>query len=87
MADAEPARSEEDAVRVPSADETADSVQRAQRALVEIRTRTAAEERKAAEQRAEQLTRWHTQDQTADHERAAERDASAVGMGIGGPDD
>ncbi|MQA12836.1 MAG: relaxase domain-containing protein [Pseudonocardiaceae bacterium] len=83
----EPARGNEDAVHVPSADETADSVQRAQRALAEIRTRTAAEEREAAEHRAEQLARWHAQDQTAEHqhERTAERDSLAVG--IGGPDD
>lgn len=71
-------------MRVPSADETADSVQRAQRALAEIRTRTAAEEREAAEHRAEQLARWHAQDQ-ATQERTAERDSLAVG--IGGPDE
>jgi hypothetical protein len=65
IAAAEPARIEDDAVRVPSADETADNLARAQRALAETRQRQAAEQRHAAEQaRAQQLARWHTDDQT-----------------------
>jgi conjugative relaxase-like TrwC/TraI family protein len=84
-AEAEPAPVSEDDVRVPSADETADSVQRAQRALAEIGARHALEEREAADhQRAEQLVRWHADDQAVEH-AASERDAVAVG--IGGDDD
>jgi hypothetical protein len=65
LAAAEPPRIEDDAVRVPSADETADNLARAQRALAETRQRQADEQRHAAEQaRAQQLTRWHTDDQT-----------------------
>ena len=71
---------------MPSADEAADSVARAQRALAEIRARDAAEEREAAEQqRFEQLSRWHAQDQAAEMEHTAERETLAVG--IGDPDD
>ena len=84
-ATAEPVPTEEDTVRVPTADETADSVTRAQRALAEIRARDAAEQREAAEQqRAEQLSRWHAQDQAAEHQHAAQRDTLTAG--IGGPD-
>jgi hypothetical protein len=65
IAAAEPARIDDDAVRVPSADETADNLARAQRALVETRQRQADEQRHAAEQaRGQQLVRWHTDDQT-----------------------
>jgi hypothetical protein len=65
LAAAEPPRIEDDAVRVPSADETADNLARAQRALAETRQRQADEQRHAAEQaRAQQLARWHTDDQT-----------------------
>ncbi len=65
VAAAEPERVEDDAVRVPSAEETADNLARAQRALAETRQRQADEQRHAAEQaRAQQLARWHTDDQT-----------------------
>ena len=73
-------------MRVPSADETAAAVTRAQRALAEIRARDAAEEREAAEQqRAEQLSRWHAQDLAAEMEHTAARETLAVG--ISGDDD
>ena len=63
---AEPTRIDDDAVRVPSADETADNLARAQRALAETRQRQADEQRHTVEQaRAKQLARWHTDDQTA----------------------
>jgi hypothetical protein len=66
IAAAEPTRVEDDAVRVPSADETADNLTRAQRALAETRQRQADEQRHAAEQaRAQQLARWHADDHTA----------------------
>src|SRR5699024_2183295 len=45
----EPALADEDTVRVPSSDETAESVQRAQRALAEIAEREAAEREREAE--------------------------------------
>jgi hypothetical protein len=65
IAAAEPPQIEDDAVRVPSADETADNLARAQRALAETRQRQADEQRHAADQaRAQQLARWHTDDQT-----------------------
>ena len=58
-------------VRVPTADETADAIRRAHRALDEIRARESQDARRAAEDsRAEQLARWH------DDDRAAERDAA-----------
>jgi conjugative relaxase-like TrwC/TraI family protein len=64
-------RGREDEVRVPTADDTADALRRAHRALDEIRAREADDARRAAENsRAEQLARWH------DHDRAAERDAA-----------
>jgi len=79
----EPAPIAEDYVRVPTPDETADSVQRAQRALHEITARQAAEDRQAVEERSQQLTRWHATDQAADQERdhAVDRDAATIGAG------
>jgi hypothetical protein len=69
IAAAEPARIEDDTVRVPSADETADTLARAQRALAETRQRQADDQRHAAQQaRAQQLARWHTDDQTTHHQ-------------------
>jgi conjugative relaxase-like TrwC/TraI family protein len=56
---------EADMPRVPSADETAEAVRRAQRALIEIQHRRAAEDRHAgadAEARDEELARWHADD-------------------------
>jgi hypothetical protein len=46
-------------VRVPTADETAESVRRAQRALHELRHRQAAEARHAEEEAREEVARWH----------------------------
>jgi hypothetical protein len=51
-----------DNVRVPSADETAESVRRAQRALAELRQRQAIEEQRAADEareRDDEIARWH----------------------------
>ncbi|GAB2635327.1 MobF family relaxase [Kribbella swartbergensis] len=65
---------ESDTPRVPSADETAEAVRRAQRALIEIQHRREAEERHAAaeaEARAEELARWHADDTTAEHPTGA----------------
>jgi len=76
VAATEPAQDGEDLVRVPSADQTAAAISRAQRALAEIEHRRAVEERRAAEEaRAEQLTRWHADDRA---DRAAEQTADLV---------
>lgn len=77
----ESAPADEDTVRVPSSDETAESVHRAQRALAEVAERTAAEQQHEAEEaRAEQLARWHADDQTAEQTagRGAERDTASA---------
>ena len=59
-------RGREDQVRVATADETADALRRAHRALAEIRAREADDARQAAhDSRAEQLARWHNQDRAA----------------------
>ena len=55
----------EDVVRVPSADETADALSGASRALAEIRAREVAEQQEETEHRATELTRWHAIDQAA----------------------
>jgi hypothetical protein len=80
----EPAQVDEDHVRVPTAEETADIVARAQRALAEMERRRAAEEQHAAEEaRAEQLARWHADDHAAEAERAHQRDPElAVATGL-----
>jgi hypothetical protein len=68
VAAAEPPQTGEDTVRVPTAAETADTITRAQRALAEIEQRRIQDERAAAEQaRADQLNRWHTDDQHTEH--------------------
>jgi hypothetical protein len=55
---------DEDTVRVPSPDETAESVRRARRALAELRQREAIEEHRANDEAArdDELARWHTDD-------------------------
>jgi hypothetical protein len=47
-------------VRVPTADETAESVRRAQRALQELKQRQAAEARHAEGEAREEASRWHS---------------------------
>jgi hypothetical protein len=49
-----------DEVRVPTADETAQSVRRAQRALQQLKHRQAAEARHAEDEAQEEVTRWHS---------------------------
>jgi conjugative relaxase-like TrwC/TraI family protein len=64
-------RAEHDWTHVPAADETADSITRAQRALAELEARTADEQRRAAEDdRGRQIARWHADDRAA--QRAAD---------------
>ena len=77
QAAAEPKRAprgdDNDWTRVPTADQTADSITRAQRALNEIRQRDADDRRREADQaRTRQLDHWHHDDRNA--ERAAQRD-------------
>lgn len=66
VAAAEPAQTNEDVIRVPTAHETADALTSARRALAEIDARAALDQQAEVEHRAEQLTRWHTDDSTAD---------------------
>ena len=68
-------RTEDDWTRVPTADETADSITRAQRALAELEARRADEQRFTRdEDRERQLGRWHADDQAARRAAADERD-------------
>ena len=59
-----------DEVRVPTAEETADSVRRAQRALQEFKHRQAAEARHAQDEASEEVSRWQADQESraADHE-------------------
>jgi hypothetical protein len=83
----EPAQVDEDEVRVPTAEETADIVARAQRALAEMERRRAAEERHAADEvRAEQLARWHADDHAAEADHSDQRsDQHEPGLAITTP--
>lgn len=76
----EPTVVEDDSVRVPTADETADSVERAQRALAELEQRRAAEQARAEEEaRAQQVARWQAEaNAEREREATAERDAEPV---------
>jgi hypothetical protein len=69
-------RAEDDWTRVPTAQETADSVTRAQRALAELQQRHASNQRRVAEEApTQQLGRWHA-DNPAER-NARELDAAA----------
>jgi hypothetical protein len=59
-----------DKVRVPTADETAESVRRAQRGLQELKHRQAAEARHAEDEAREEASRWQADQQSraTDHE-------------------
>ena len=71
----QPRAVEHDDVRVPTADETADTIRRAQRALAEIEQRRAADAaREVDEQRIRQNARWRDDDDLA---AAAEHAADA----------
>jgi conjugative relaxase-like TrwC/TraI family protein len=68
-------RTEHDWTRVPTADQTADSITRAQRALAELEARHAHDQRReAVEDRDRQLSRWHADDQAARRDAADDRD-------------
>jgi hypothetical protein len=78
---------ESDTPRVPSADETAESVRRAQRALIEIQHRRDTEERHAADEAArdEELAQWHADDTNADRAHTAAAKAPEQATDEGGP--
>jgi conjugative relaxase-like TrwC/TraI family protein len=79
MAAAEPAQRGEDVVRVPTADQTADAINRANRALAEISAREALDAQEAVEYRNAQLARWHAQDELAlEHDDAADWEAPTL---------
>lgn len=69
VAAGEPAQGDEDAVRVPTAAETAEADVRAGRSIAEFRARRAEEEREADQERAAELNRWHDQDHATDTDR------------------
>jgi hypothetical protein len=60
-----------DEVRVPTADETAQSVRHAQRALHELKHRQAVEARHAEDEAREDMSRWHANQESraTDHYR------------------
>lgn len=74
----EPEVADEHTVRVPTVCETAESIQRAQRALAEIERRNA--EARAEQERAEQLTRWHADDREAEAHAADSADEVCRGF-------
>jgi hypothetical protein len=72
VAAAEPRQPQADVVRVPSADEVSDSVDRARRSLAEVAARNQADQHAADHERAEQLVRWHEDDLTAEEQATDE---------------
>ena len=73
---------DEDVVRVPTADETAETIARAQRALSEIQRREHLDRRREHDERTEQLARWHTDDtERAEAVSRAEPDSDAFDYG------
>jgi hypothetical protein len=71
QAASEPRQLDEDAVRVPSADEVTTALDRAHRALVEINAREAYESGDEAEERAADLNRWSADDRAAEEDLVA----------------
>ena len=67
IADAEPPQVAEDNVRVPTADETSAAIERANRALAEMRSREEMDAREEEQHRADQLAEWQARDETDDH--------------------
>jgi hypothetical protein len=83
LAAGEPPQVDEDAIRVPTADETAAAIERAQRAIAELRARDAVDLREADEHRAQELTCWHQADEAgladeAGYDDAAGREPAAL---------
>jgi RNA polymerase sigma factor (sigma-70 family) len=61
--------------------ETPDSLTRARRAVTEVSHHVPGDQRGPGEARAEQLTRWHTDDQAAEQQRDHDRDALSLTEG------
>jgi hypothetical protein len=72
IATAEPRQAGEDVVRVSSADEFADSCQRARRSLVEIAARAQTDEGVEENDRSAELARWYDEDQAVDQHAAVD---------------
>jgi|Tabmets5t2r1_1033131.scaffolds.fasta_scaffold06882_2 hypothetical protein len=73
---------DEDIVRVPTADETAGTIARAQRTLNELRRREDLDRQRERDERAEQLTRWHDDDtERAEAAASEEHDSDALDYG------
>ena len=72
--DAQPARhAPEDWTRVPTAEETANTIIRAQHALAELERRRVVEEQRARDEaRDADLNRWHTDDREAEEQPTAD---------------
>ena len=78
VAATEPKLPEDDTVRVPSADETAHNIARAQRALTEIEHRRTLDQARAADEaRSQQLARWHA-DERNTPQQVTDRDGPAL---------
>jgi hypothetical protein len=85
VASTEPRVLEADDLRVPSADETAEAVRRAQRALIELRQREQADaERDAAdaERRDEDLAAWHTEREFGETEATSNNTQASDSLGL-----
>jgi hypothetical protein len=72
VAATEPRQAQEDVVRVPSADEVSESIDRARRSLAEVAARDAADQLAEADERAAQLGRWHDADQAVNDDAVDE---------------
>jgi hypothetical protein len=79
---AEPPRTREDETCVPTAEEMANSLDRARRVLHEITARESYDQHAEEEERAAQLGHWHTGDQHDDPAAVADLDD---GFADGGP--
>ena len=62
-------------MRVPSTDETAMAIERANRALVEIKTRDELDAQEEAEHRVEQLADWQDRDTQIETDETSDIDA------------
>lgn len=80
LAAEEPPVVNEDAVRVPTADETTDAIRRAQRALLEIRARDSSDALREAEGPGSEIARRHFEDRAAESQLEAQHED--LGMGL-----
>ena len=85
VAAAEPRQVKEDVVRVPSANEVSDSVNRARRSLAEVTARDEADQRAVDDERTAELARWHEDDHTADGQEALDESVLEFNSSEPGP--